>query len=393
MSQPRLELVDPGASRRVPRRLAGSAAASLRAAIAPYLVARVIVVGSLALAHFLVDGFHLLGTRAASASHAGLLAWDASWYERIAEVGYGAAGRPSLRFFPLYPLLGRLFGGLGIPTGAALVLLANLFAFGALAGLHALVRREALGEGVAERAIWFLALWPAAFVLVMGYSEALLLVLSIGAFACWRSGRWWWSVPLGLLAGLCRPVGVLLAVPALVEAISRWRADGRPAPRALAAELSAVAAAPAGALCYLGWVGATTGHFFEPLTEQLSKVHRGVASDPIVTIAHDAWDLAHGVHLGTAMHALFAVAFVVLTVYCFMKLPAAYGWYAAATMAVALTAPNLDSLERYGLACFPLVIALGCLARRRLSFFVLLSGTAAALGAFALLAFVGLYVP
>jgi hypothetical protein len=372
---------------------------SARAAILPFLVSRAIVLGALGTARFLVDELRpsaatAAGARALGASHSGLLSWDASWYLRIAEVGYGSSGKQALRFFPLFPILGRAVGMLPLVSDrAALVLLANVFGLIALVLLHALVSRESLGRSTPERTVWLLSLWPAAFVLVMGYAESLLLCLSIAAFLCWRTGRWWWSVIPALLAGLCRPVGMLLALPALVEAIAWWRSDGQRSLGPVASRLLAIVAAPAGAVAYLAWVAATTGSFTEPLTEQTSRVHRGGIADPVTTLLHDAKDLVHGQHLGTALHAPFMVVFLVLTVYIFFRLPASYGWYAAATMAVAITAPNLDSLERYGLACFPLAIAAGCLTERTLALRLVLSGMGALLAVFSLLAFLGLYVP
>src|SRR5581483_12500553 len=66
------------------------------------------------------------------------------------------------------------------------------------------------------------ALFPAAAVLVMGYAEALFMALSVGAFLALRTRRWEVAAGLGLLAGLCRPLGVVLVVPAAIEAWREW---------------------------------------------------------------------------------------------------------------------------------------------------------------------------
>lgn len=375
----------------------GSVAASARAAVLPFLAGRAVTVGALVLARFLVNTLHVTGAagaKAAGAAHSGLLSWDANWYLRIAEVGYGAAGRGSLRFFPLYPLVGRGLSQLpGVSPGAALVGVANVCSFLALVLLHQLVSRESLPEGDAERSLWVLSLWPAAFVLTMGYAEGLFLVLSLAAFLAWRSGRWWWAVVPAYLAGLTRPVGVLLAVPAFVECVAWWRSGGRRSAGEVAPRLASILAGPAGAATYLGWTAATGRGFLSPLSQQLNGGHRGGLTDPLVTLAHDAADLARGHHVGTALHAPFVVAFFVLTIYLLARLPAAYGWYAAATLVVAVTAHNLDSFERYGLACFPFAVAAACSCRRPLAERTLLTGTAVMMTALALLAFLGVYVP
>jgi hypothetical protein len=87
------------------------------------------------------------------------------------------------------------------------------------------------------------------------------------------------------------------------------------------------------------------------------------------------------------------VLLVLLAAFLLWKLPASYGWYAVATLAVAITAPNLDSLERYGLGCFPFVIAAAMLTRRRNTYWAVVAFSGALLVAYAMLAFLGAYVP
>ena len=55
---------------------------------------------------------------------------------------------------------------------------------------------------------------PPAFVFVMGYSEALLVLLAVAFFLAIRRGNWWWAGLFGYLAGTARPIGCLLVVPA-----------------------------------------------------------------------------------------------------------------------------------------------------------------------------------
>src|SRR5437899_7218015 len=85
--------------------------------------------------------------------------------------------------------------------------------------LHRLVVAETGDRVTATRAVWLLALLPPATVLVLGYAEALLLCFAIGFFLCIRRGQWWYAAALGVLAGLTRPVGMTLALPALIEAV------------------------------------------------------------------------------------------------------------------------------------------------------------------------------
>ena len=97
----------------------------------------------------------------------GLLAWDGTWYDVIARNGYLDADDPALRFFPLYPLLGRWLGWIGDRPDIALVVVANVAALAAGVLLHRLTLEETGDAAAAQRSARLLALFPSAFVLVL----------------------------------------------------------------------------------------------------------------------------------------------------------------------------------------------------------------------------------
>ena len=159
-------------------------------ALLPFVLARVIVLGVLALAHFIVDRTDPSHVGVAARVHEGLLGWDAGFYETIARVGYGAMGMQSLRFYPAVPALTHAVAWLpGVGDGTALLVVSNVAADVATVLLYILVRRETRNTLVARRAIWFLSLAPAAYVLVMGYAESTLLCLAIGCFLALRPSQ------------------------------------------------------------------------------------------------------------------------------------------------------------------------------------------------------------
>ena len=359
---------------------------SLRAAALPWAVGRVVVLGALALARYLSDHVHPTAA-VVTRAHEGLLGWDAGFYRDLADKGYAGLARPALRFFPLVPLVTRaLHRVTGLSTGACLIGLVNVAALAAGVLLYRLVVVETARRDLARRAVWILALAPSAFVLVMGYAEAVLLVLAIGAFLALRTHRWWWAAAAGYLAGLTRPIGVLLVLPALAEVALSLRpgpaADpvpgqaGSSLPRAplvhrpgtgapelrhapLTHQLGAAAAvlAPAaGCLTYLGWVAARFGDFWLPLRIQESGNLRGRFRNPLVTVVHDARDLFHG-HVGTGLHVPWLAVFLVLLVVALRRWPLPYGLFAVAVLALAVSSSNFDSLERYALSAFPFVLA------------------------------------
>ncbi len=371
---------------------------SLRAALPPYLVARVVVGGALGLAHFVVDRTHPATPGVAARVHQGLLGWDAGWYETIARGGYAPLGRESLRFFPALPAFTHAVAWVpGVDDGVALVLVANAAALAATAMLFVLVRRDTGDAAVARRAVWILSLLPSAFVLVMGYAESLLLVLALGCFLALRPSperpgarpSFWVAAALGFGAALTRPVGVLLAVAVVAELVRWWPRLGRAGRMAG----GAAAAAPLlGLVAFGAWAEHTVGDWWAPLRVQLRSSHHGGLADPVATLSHDTAGLLHH-HVGTALHVPWALLAVALLVVCWHRLPASYTLFAAAVLAVALAGTNLDSFERYALSAFPLTVAAALVLVNDQVERAVLALLASGLAGYALLAFLNVSVP
>jgi hypothetical protein len=357
----------------------------------PWLVARVITLFALGMAKYEVKHFHITDPKAVLESHDGLLGSDAGWYQTIAAHGYGALPRSATRFFPLLPLLDRWLHDITTLTvGTASLLITNGAAFLLGVAIYALARSEFQDTILARRAVWLIMLAPPAFVFVMGYSEALLVLLAVAFFITIRRGNWWWAVLFGYLAGMARPIGCLLVVPAVIEAVRTRRSEGWGRwPGMLAATVSSVA----GTVTYLAWVSATSGGFFEPLKVQQQQAHHGALTDPVSTIYHSLSHLAHGHHIGDGLHVPWIAVAGVLIIVAFWRLPVSYGAFATCVVVLALSGSNLDSFERYALSAFPLAIAGATLLRsvRVAGAVYVLCGAAMAL--YAVLAFQGAYVP
>ncbi len=352
-----------------------------------FVAARVAVLGALALARFLVSN---LGARdPAGRPPSGLVGWDASWYLRIIESGYDNLPWESLRFFPLLPLLAKPFAPV-LGARLALLVIVNLAALGAGILIERLARFETGDRAIASRAAWFLAFFPPAFVLVMGYAESLLIFFGLATFLALRKQRWGWAIAMGLLAGLSRPLGVLLFLPAAIEAarhFSRARTGER------LTRLAAAVAPGVGGLAYLGWSWLAYGDPLRPLRLQQEFDRRGGFEFPVTRLIDAARQLADGADLGSGLHFPWAIGFLVLLGVSFRRWPASYGAFAAAVMIVATSAANLDSLERYGLSAFPLVLALAGLLRTPWLERTGLVLVAVGLTTYATLAFLGAYVP
>jgi hypothetical protein len=319
----------------------------------------------------------------------GLVAWDGTWYRDLAIHGYRGVPRAGVRFFPLFPLLGRVLAApLGGGVSPMLVIVANLASLVAAVLVRHLVIMEKGDRRLAERAVWCSVLFPAAFVLVLAYAEALMLVFTLGAFLCLRRRRWWWAALLGLLAAWSRPLGVIIAVPALIEAASGLRGTR---PRELAGRAAAVAAPVAGLVTYLAWVGHVFGNWRLPFTVQDGL--RGRLVLPPSRIIEGLGQMVGSQRANHGLHIPFLLLFVVLVVLTFRWWPLSYGCYAAAMVLVAMSAQNLNSLERYGMSAFPLLLTLAVAIRPpplERAAFALMGGGLVALSA---MAWLGAYVP
>jgi len=359
-----------------------------RAVVVPYVVSRALVLLALVTSRHLVDT--LAVTVRPVQVDDGLLGWDAAYYADIARGGYDSVPVDALRFFPLVPLLARAVAVVpGVDANLALVLVANVSAL--LVGFvcHELAAEER-DEEFARRAVWLLYLAPPSFVLVMGYAEATLMLAGGVALLALRRGRWWVAAFAGLAAGLTRPLGVLLVVPALVEVV---RAP-RPAPRRrTAGRVAAVVGPVLGLYSYLSWAADRGESFLYPLRVHEDPARRGSWRVPVANVVDAARDFLSGDRPSAGLHVVTAFVLVVLAVVLVRRWPASFSLYAIAAIVIGLGGSNLDSLERYSLSTVPLVLAAADVVERETVQRVVFAGAGAGLVALAVLAFTGVVVP
>ena len=366
----------------------------LRAALPGWITARLVVGATLVAAHVVVTLFPVATERLHVDQ--GILGWDADWYVRITEDGYAELPRLYLRFFPLLPALARsLVLLIGEHPGLAILLVANVSALGLGALVHRLCLDEQKDDALARRAAWLVALVPSAFVLVWGYAEALSGLLAVASFIALRRRRWWWAAAFGLLGGLARPLGLLIAVPAAVEAARGLRSAGW---RGVAGRMAAVGGPAAGTGLYLAWVGLNYGDPALPFSVQRRADLRGDFANPLSVLGRGVrqlldGDLVDGRLLSNGVHVPWFVVFVVLIVVVFRRWPASYGAFALVTVAVACTAERLGSFERYGFGAFPIVLALATVTARPNVERAVFGLSTAGMAAYGTLALLGTYVP
>ncbi len=187
--------------------------------------------------------------------------WDGQWYQAIAEHGYprtlpvdgtGLVRQNPWAFYPLFPLLSRVFMELSgqsfYVVGSSLSLVLGFVAAAAMAVLL----RERIGERATLAVVVLWASFPAAAALQVGYSEATAMALLTLYLLALSRERWWWATTLAVLIGLARPIAAPLAVVTLVALWMRWRNRGE-RPIRVPEGIAAVAALAGCGLAGLLW--------------------------------------------------------------------------------------------------------------------------------------------
>jgi len=162
------------------------------------------------------------------------VAWDSEYYLAIAVGGYDdpatdLIGPPdnqvtkSYAFFPLYPLLTRVFsvplGLLGMnPIATATLAGVIVSALGALMGMLALydLTRDSLGEDGALRAAFYLIIFPTAFFMVQVYTEGLFVGMAFSCLAMLRRKQWLYAAIFAVATTLTRALGVSIILPVAI---------------------------------------------------------------------------------------------------------------------------------------------------------------------------------
>lgn len=145
--------------------------------------------------------------------------FDTLWYLRIAAHGYDLPR--AVIFYPLYPFAIRLVSWV-LPATCAALFVSTVGAFFFFWGLLRLGEGELATTGKL-RMVLLVSVWPTSFVLFSGYAESLTLALIVWAIVFARASRWELATTCGLLAGIGRPSGVLVAIPLAVLALRSRR--------------------------------------------------------------------------------------------------------------------------------------------------------------------------
>ena len=180
-----------------------------------------------------------------SQRYATLVQHDSYWFINIVDRGYQTIVPPidhkvmevsNVAFFPAYPAIVAAFRyGLDISTGTALLVTAQLAAWGFWSYFFLFCRRWNISAALQICGALLVAAHPAAFFLIAGYSESLFLMALLG-FIYWSiaEGRTakFWAAAHGIVMSATRIVGIVCAAFPLVRSVfqTRWRGLLEPKP-------------------------------------------------------------------------------------------------------------------------------------------------------------------
>ena len=291
--------------------------------------------------------------------------WDAPHYLDLAQNGYpheAGVREFLLVLLPLYPLTIRLAYWIVRDWEIAALLVSNLCCAGAFVYFFLLNRLE-YSERAARRALFFLAIFPTAYFLHVGYAESLFLLLSIAAFYHARRGQWLLCGLLGMLATATRIPGIALLPPLAFEYLQQKQFRRRE----IRWDVLSLALLPLGAIIYIYICYYNVGSAFHFLDLQ-RKVWGAFLRWPFPSVAANWYGVWHAKASERVLQyggpfVAFVLATVALGVAPF-RLRACYTIYLGVSWVLIFSNNYPVCSPRYLLAVFPFFMLLAQLCRR-----------------------------
>ncbi len=289
--------------------------------------------------------------------------WDALNYQKLAEFGYTATGelRPLLVFYPLYPWLVRLVTFVSRDYLVSAFFVSTVASFVTAIVLLRLVEIDYSKE-LAQRAVWFLFIFPTSYFLHIGYTESLFLMLALSSIYSARKQRWLLAGIFGALTCLTRANGlVLLPVLAIEAAHQYWST------RRWNWQWLWIAVAGLGFGGYLLLNRQVTGDAFA-FTSLMQQFFSKSLSAPWTGIDNAIGSMSRSPSeaemIGTQEVVFITLGFV-CTIISWFKLRPAYSVWMTGNWLLFVSVSFVLSVPRYTLTMFPIYILFSMLAARR----------------------------
>lgn len=284
--------------------------------------------------------------------------WDGGHYLGIAKFNYQYDYQRA--FFPLYPLLIKTVNFVTGNYLTAAVAISLVSFFLAIQLLFRLVSLD-FDKTVAEKAVWFLIIFPTSFYFLTAYSEGLFLLLAVAAFFFSRQGNLKMATLMAMLASATKLIGLAVALGLLVEVAAAGGFNRRN---------WFVLLAPAGFVAYCWYLFNTTGDPFYFLTAE-SHWQRVLALpgvgfwETLTSLARPGFIAAN---FNAFLDLLFAVFGLGIIIRSFRFLPVSLSVYGLVSILFPLLTPSLSSMPRFLLPIFPIFITLALFKNKYVGF-------------------------
>ena len=318
--------------------------------------------------------------------------WDFGYYQKIAEFGYSGTDG-SIAFYPLFPWLIRLVAYFSISYLAAGLIVSGIASVIAAILLRRIVQFN-YPASVAMRSVWFFLIFPTAYFLHVGYSEALFLVLALASILAARVERWWLAGVLGAFCCMTRANGIVLVPTLAIEAAQQYCTRRKacshdavsPCGSGHVGSSSAqrrgytktgrsawnwqwlwIAIVPTGFAVYLLINWSVTGDPFAFLQTRKTSFEQSFAL-PLAGIRQAIWahyPTPHEAEMVGAQELFFVALGFVCTIISWIKLRPVYAVWMTGSWILSASVSFFRSMPRYTLTMFPIFILFALLGRNR----------------------------
>lgn len=300
--------------------------------------------------------------------------FDGVHYLRLAQDGYVA--QYSQAFFPLYPLLIRIFNFLpkgNFDTNLYVdpsyfytgIILSSVFFVAALYFLIKLWREEYENK-VPNLAVIFLLTFPTAFYFGSIYSESLFLLLAVLTFWFVRKDKFILAGIFAALASATKVQGILLGLFLAVELYLKYKDGLKNKINTFWKDIVGVAISPLGLLSYMFYLGKNFGDPMYFLTAQpafgAERSGTSFISLPQVIYRYSKILLTVSPTNTSFWNAVLELAVTIfliwLLIYSFKKVRFSYWLFALLAAILPTLTGTLSSMPRYALLAFPIIPAM-----------------------------------
>lgn len=325
--------------------------------------------------------------------------WDSGFYLEIAEKGYffdQAKNLYNTAFFPLYPLLIRLFSYVFQSEVISGLIISSLAAFGACFFIYKLAKLELNDNNSALKSVFYFLIFPTAVFLASIYTESLFIFLAAACLYYARISKWSWAGIFGFFAALSRPIGIILFLVLILEYFEQrnFKFNFK------RVETSSTPTAPTRNLFWQNyknilWTLLVPAGLLSYMTFLWIKF-----KDPFLFLkAQNAWDRKIGfdfwglwINLKNHLHDIFLpsqnfafslrndfeffffLTFLILSIFVFFRLRKSYGLYCFLALLIPFLTCSLISMTRFTLVLFPVFILLAkwTIKREWLNYFIIM---------------------